>query len=88
MHGIESLSLWLLSKDMRIETNKTVILLILLCWCEVWFLTVMEEHGLRVLKNRMLRRISGDCTKLHSGELHNLHTSPNTIREIKSRMMR
>jgi hypothetical protein len=27
--------------------------------CETWFLTLMEEHRLRVFENRVLRRISG-----------------------------
>jgi hypothetical protein len=31
----------------------------------------------------------GECRKLHSGELHNLYSSsPDIIREIKSRRMR
>jgi hypothetical protein len=31
---------------------------------------------------------AGDWRKLHNEELHNLYTSPNTIRMIKSRSMR
>jgi hypothetical protein len=30
----------------------------------------------------------GQWTKLHSGELHNLYSSPDIIRKIKSRRMR
>jgi hypothetical protein len=30
----------------------------------------------------------GEWRKLHSGELHNLYSSPNIIRQIKSRRMR
>jgi hypothetical protein len=49
-----------------------------------------------VFENRVLRRISGPKTdeitgewrKLHNKELHNLYTSPNIIRQIKSRRMR
>jgi hypothetical protein len=55
-----------------------------------------EEHRLRVFENRFLRRISrpkgdevtGECRKLHNEELHNLYSSPNIIRQIKSMRMR
>jgi hypothetical protein len=32
--------------------------------------------------------VTGDWRKLHNEELHNLYSSPNTIRMIKSRKMR
>jgi hypothetical protein len=32
--------------------------------------------------------VTGDRTKLHNGELHNLYSSPNIIRMNKSRRMR
>jgi hypothetical protein len=49
-----------------------------------------------VFENRFLRRIFGpkrddvmeEWRKLHSVELHNLYSSPNIIRQIKSRRMR
>jgi hypothetical protein len=51
-----------------------------------------------VLENRVLRRIfgpkrdeiTGECRKLHNGELHNLYSSPDIIiiRQNKSRRMR
>jgi hypothetical protein len=49
-----------------------------------------------VFENRMLRRIfvpkkddvKGDWRKLHNEELHNLYSSPNAIRMIKTRRMR
>jgi hypothetical protein len=52
--------------------------------------------GLRVFENRVLRRIfdpkrdevTGDWRKLHNEELHNLYSSPNIIRMIKSRRAR
>jgi hypothetical protein len=55
-----------------------------------------EKHRLRVFENRVLRRIfghkrdevTGEWRKLHSGELHNLYSSPDIIRQIKSRRMR
>jgi hypothetical protein len=46
-----------------------------------------------VLENRVLRKIfgpkgyevTGEWRKLHSGELHNLYSSQDIIRQIKSR---
>jgi hypothetical protein len=51
---------------------------------------------LRVFENRVLRRISGPkrdkvtggWRKMHNEKLHNLYSSPSTIRVIKSRRMR
>jgi hypothetical protein len=64
--------------------------------CETWSLTLREEHRLRVFENRVLRRIfgpkrdevTGEWRKLRSGEFHNLYSSPDIIRQIKSRRMR
>jgi hypothetical protein len=36
---------------------RTIILPVVLYGCETWLLTLREEHGLRVFKNRVLRRI-------------------------------
>jgi hypothetical protein len=49
-----------------------------------------------VFENRVLRRISGpkrdevtgEWRKLHNEELHNLYSSPDIIRQAKSRRMR
>jgi hypothetical protein len=59
-------------------------------------LTLREEHRLRVFENRVLRRIfgpkrdevTGEWWKLHNEELHNLYSSPDIIRQVKSRRMR
>jgi hypothetical protein len=54
-----------------------------------------EKHRLRVYENTELRRIfrprreeDGSWRKLHNDELHNLYSSPNIVRVIKSRRMR
>jgi hypothetical protein len=78
----------LLSKTVKIRIHKSIILHVALYGCETWSLTLREQYRLRVLENRMLRRIfgpkrdevTGDWRKLHNGELHNLYSSPNIIR--------
>jgi hypothetical protein len=58
--------------------------------------TLREEHRLRVFENRVLRRIfgpkrdevTGEWRMLHNEGLHNLYSSPDIIRQIKSRRMR
>jgi hypothetical protein len=39
---------------------KVVILLVVLYGCEIWSLTLREEHKLRVFENRVLKRIFDD----------------------------
>jgi hypothetical protein len=81
---------------MKVKIYRTIILPFVLCGCETWSLTLREEHRLRVLENRVLRRIfgpkrnevTGEWRKLHGGELHNLCSSPDIIGQIKSRRMR
>jgi hypothetical protein len=47
------LSSCLISKNLKIKTHKTVILPIVLYGCEIWSLTLREEHRLRVFENRV-----------------------------------
>jgi hypothetical protein len=54
-----------------------------------------EEHRLRIFENRVLMRMfepkreeDGSWRKLHNDELHDLYSSPNIVRVIKSRSMR
>jgi len=58
--------------------------------CEKWSFTLKEEHRLKIHKNRALRRMFGTKKKhrLYNEELHNLYTSLNIIREIKSKEIR
>jgi hypothetical protein len=50
----------LLSKNLKIRLYKTVILPVVLYGCEIWSLTLREEHSrLRVFENWELRRIFG-----------------------------
>jgi hypothetical protein len=96
-HSVQNLlSSRLLLKNVKVRIYKTLILPVVLYGCETWFLTVSEEHKLRVFENRLLRRIfgskrdgvTGGWRKLHNEELHNFYTSPSIIRIIKSRRMR
>jgi hypothetical protein len=62
--------------------------------CETWSLTLREEHILRVLENRVLRRIfapkrdeaTGGWRKLRNEELHNVYSSPSVIGMMSWRM--
>ena len=49
----------LLSMKLKVKTYKTIILPVVLYGCETWFLTFIEEHGLRVFKNIVLRKMFG-----------------------------
>ncbi|KAJ4442509.1 hypothetical protein ANN_04096 [Periplaneta americana] len=75
---------------------KTVILPVVLYGCEAWTLTLRAEHRFRVFENKVLRKIfgakrdeiTGGWRKLHNTELHALYSSPDIIRNIKSRRFR
>ena len=49
----------MLSKDIKIEMYRTVILPAVLYGCETWSVTLREGRRLRVYENRVLREISG-----------------------------
>jgi hypothetical protein len=96
-HSVQSLlSSRLLSRNVKVKIYKTIILPVVLHECETWSLMLREEHRLRVFENRVLRRIFGprrdevmeEWRKLHNEELHNLYSSPDIIRQVKSRRMR
>jgi hypothetical protein len=90
------LSSHLLSKNIKIKIYKTVILPLVLYGHEIWSLTLREKHRLRMCQNKVLRRIfelktfkvTGGWRKLRNEKLHNLYSSPNIIRMIKTRRMR
>jgi hypothetical protein len=88
------LSSCLISKNLNIKIYKPVILPVVLYECKSWSLTLGEEHRLRVSENRVLkifgpkREEDGSWKKLHNDELHDLYSSPNIVRVIKSRRMR
>jgi hypothetical protein len=73
---------------------KPIILPVVLYGYETWSLTLRKEHRPRVFENRGLRRmdrrdeIIGGWRKLHNEEFHNLYSSPNIIRMVKTRKTR
>jgi hypothetical protein len=90
------LSSRLLSRNVKVKIYKTLILPVVLYGCETWYFTLREQHRLRAFENRVLRRIfgskrhevTGEWRKLHNEELHNLYSSTNIIRQIKSRRLK
>jgi hypothetical protein len=64
--------------------------------CETLSLALREERRLAVFENRVLRRIfgpkrdevTGEWRKLQSGDLHNLYSSSDIVRQIKSRRIK
>jgi hypothetical protein len=80
----------------KIKIYRTVILKVVLYGCESWSLTLREECGPRVFKNRVLRRmfgpkrdeVTGEWRRLHNKKLYALYSSSNIIRVIKSRRLR
>ncbi|KAJ4434362.1 hypothetical protein ANN_22921 [Periplaneta americana] len=83
-------------KNLKVRIYKTVILPVVLYGCETWTLNLREEQRLRVFENKVLRKIfgakrdevTGEWRKLHNEELHALYSSPDIIRNIKSRRLR
>jgi hypothetical protein len=86
----------LLSKNIKIKIFKSIIVPVVLYGDEAWSLALRDEHGLRVIGNRVLSKTFGpkrdevtwDWTRLHNVELHHLYSSLNIIWAIKSRRMR
>jgi len=84
------LSSRLLSKNLKIKIYRSIILPMVLNWCETWSLTLREERRLRVFENRVLRKVfgperdevTGEWRKLHNEELNDLYSLPNIVRVV------
>ena len=83
----------ILSKNVTPKIHKTIILLVLYGH-ETWFMTLKDEHRLRVFENRVLKRIfgpkrdevTGEWRRLHNKELYAPYSSSNILL-IKSRRL-
>jgi hypothetical protein len=70
------LSYLLIPKNLKTKIYRTVILPVVLYGCETWSLILREERRLRVLENRVLRRVKvnvkvkGNCPCALSNEHH------------------
>jgi len=65
------LSSSLLSKDLKIKINRTIILPVVQYGCETWSLTLREECRLRVFENRVLGRVFGPKRDVVTGNGEN-----------------
>jgi hypothetical protein len=85
------LSSRLLTKNIEIKLYRNIILPVVLHGCETWSLTLGEECRLRMLEDRVMRRIFGpngdeiteEWKKLHNEEFNDLYCSRNNIQVIK-----
>jgi len=91
-HSVQNLlSSRLLSKNLKIKIQRTIILPVVLYGCEAWSLTLREERKLSVFENMVLRRIfrprrdevTGEWRRLRNEELNDLYSSPYIVRVIK-----
>jgi hypothetical protein len=57
---------------MKTKIFRTIILPVVLNWCESWSLTLSEEHGLRVPENTLLRKIFGSKRDKIAGDWRRL----------------
>ena len=82
-------------QNVKIKIYSSVILPVVLYGCETWSVTLREERRLGMSENRVLRRIfgrkrdevTGEWSRLHKEELHDLYSTPNIFRMIKLRRM-
>jgi hypothetical protein len=63
----------LLSKIVKVKIYRSIILPVVLYGFETWLLTLKEECRLRILENRVLRRILGPKRDVVAGEWSKLH---------------
>jgi hypothetical protein len=95
-HSVQNLlSSRSISKNLKIKIYRSIILSVALYGCETWSLTLMEECGLMLVENRVLRRIFGPKRDVVTGEWRKQHNGDNDLYSssiidcvIKSRRLR
>ena len=83
-------------RNWKLTHINPIILPVVLYGCETWSLTLSEEHRLMVFENKVVRKIcgtkrceiTGEWRILINAELHVLYSSPDIIRNLKSRQLR
>jgi hypothetical protein len=86
----------LLSKNIKTQIHRTIILPVVSHEHETLLLTLREERRMRMFENRVLRRIfgpkrgevTGECRKLYDKERNDPYRSPNISLVTKSRRKR
>jgi hypothetical protein len=94
--GAESFVFQYAIQKFKDKIHRTIILPVVLYGCETWSPKLREESRLRVLENRVLRRLFGPKRdEVTSGEKNYImrssmicYSSPTFVRVIKSRRMR
>ena len=76
----ESLVFQFSIKNINIKIYRTIILLVVLCECETWSLTLREGSRPSVIENRVLRTIFGPKRDEVTGEWRKLHNEELNIR--------
>lgn len=90
------LSSYFLPKNIKMKIYRTIMLPVVWYGYETWSLIFREKHGLKVLDNRIVRKIfepkrekvAGGWRKLYSEQLHELYSLRSIIWVIKSRRRR
>jgi hypothetical protein len=84
-----------LSKNVKIQIYRIIILSVVLYRRGTWSFTLRKEFRLSELQNRVLRifgtkkdEVTGEWRKLHDEQLNYLYSSPNIIQVIKQKRMR
>jgi hypothetical protein len=86
----------LLAKNINVKMYRNVILPVVLCGCEIWCLTLREEHRVWIFEIRVLRKVfgskrdevTGEWRRPHHEDPYEMYSSPTSIRVTKSKIMK
>jgi hypothetical protein len=94
--GAESFVFQFENQKLKNNIYRTTILPVVSYGCEIWSVTLKQEHRLRVLQNTVLRKIPGsrrdevlgEWRRLNNRERYDLYSSRNIVWVMKARRMR